>query len=301
VGLSPFNAQPTIILDMRGIILAGGSGTRLWPVTKVTSKQLLPLYDKPLIYYPISTLMVLGIKEILIITTPHDAESFKALLGDGSEFGISIVYEVQNKPEGLAQAFIIGEKFIEGHSCTLILGDNFFHWDDTKEPRYAEQSFKGAKIYGYKVADPTQYGVIEIDPTGKPLSIEEKPTKPKSNIAVTGLYTFDENVAEIAKKVKPSKRGELEITSVIDSYLQRDELLLEMLPKGTAWLDTGTPELMLNAASYVHIIESRTGQKISCPEEIALKNGWLTESQILTNLIKYKNNSYAEYVRGLLV
>jgi glucose-1-phosphate thymidylyltransferase len=286
---------------MRGIILAGGSGTRLWPVTKVTSKQLLPLYDKPLIYYPISTLMVLGIKEILIITTPHDAESFKALLGDGSEFGISIVYEVQNKPEGLAQAFIIGEKFIEGHSCTLILGDNFFHWDDTKEPRYAEQSFKGAKIYGYKVADPTQYGVIEIDPTGKPLSIEEKPTKPKSNIAVTGLYTFDENVAEIAKKVKPSKRGELEITSVIDSYLQRDELLLEMLPKGTAWLDTGTPELMLNAASYVHIIESRTGQKISCPEEIALKNGWLTESQILTNLIKYKNNSYAEYVRGLLV
>ena len=301
MGLSPFNAQPTIILDMRGIILAGGSGTRLWPVTKVTSKQLLPLYDKPLIYYPISTLMVLGIKEILIITTPHDAESFKALLGDGSEFGISIVYEVQNKPEGLAQAFIIGEKFIEGHSCTLILGDNFFHWDDTKEPRYAEQSFKGAKIYGYKVADPTQYGVIEIDPTGKPLSIEEKPTKPKSNIAVTGLYTFDENVAEIAKKVKPSKRGELEITSVIDSYLQRDELLLEMLPKGTAWLDTGTPELMLNAASYVHIIESRTGQKISCPEEIALKNGWLTESQILTNLIKYKNNSYAEYVRGLLV
>jgi glucose-1-phosphate thymidylyltransferase len=286
---------------MRGIILAGGSGTRLWPVTKVTSKQLLPLYDKPLIYYPISTLMVLGIKEILIITTPHDAESFKALLGDGSEFGISIVYEVQNKPEGLAQAFIIGEKFIEGHSCTLILGDNFFHWDDTKEPRYAEQSFKGAKIYGYKVADPTQYGVIEIDPTGKPLSIEEKPTKPKSNIAVTGLYTFDENVAEIAKKVKPSKRGELEITSVIDSYLQRDELLLEMLPKGTAWLDTGTPELMLNAASYVHIIESRTGQKISCPEEIALKNGWLTESQILTNLIKYKNNSYAEYVRSLLV
>jgi glucose-1-phosphate thymidylyltransferase len=183
---------------MRGIILAGGSGTRLWPITKVTSKQLLPLYDKPLIYYPISTLMILGIKEILIITTPHDSELFKALLGDGSQFGISIEYAIQNKPEGLAQAFIIGEEFIEGHSCTLILGDNFFHWDDSKEALYSEQTLDGAKIYGYKVADPTQYGVIEIDPNGKPLSIEEKPQQPKSNIAVTGLYTFDKHVASIA-------------------------------------------------------------------------------------------------------
>jgi glucose-1-phosphate thymidylyltransferase len=285
---------------MRGIILAGGSGTRLWPITKVTSKQLLPLYDKPLIYYPISTLMILGIKEILIITTPHDSELFKSLLGDGSQFGISIEYAIQSKPEGLAQAFIIGEKFIEGHSCTLILGDNFFHWDDSKEALYSERSIEGAKIYGYKVADPTQYGVIEVDPSGKPLSIEEKPSQPKSNIAVTGLYTFDNNVASIAKNVQPSKRGELEITSVIDSYLQTGNLVLEMLPKGTAWLDTGTPELMLNAASYVHIIESRTGQKISCPEEIALKNGWLTAEDIQTSMINYKNNSYAQYVRTLL-
>ncbi len=286
---------------MRGIILAGGSGTRLWPITKVTSKQLLPLYDKPLIYYPISTLMILGIKEILIITTPHDSELFKSLLGDGSQFGIAISYAIQNKPEGLAQAFIIGEKFIEDHSCTLILGDNFFHWDDTKEALYSDQTSVGAKIYGYKVADPTQYGVIELDPTGKPLSIEEKPSKPKSNIAVTGLYTFDKNVAAIAKNVQPSKRGELEITSVIDSYLQSGNLLLEMLPKGTAWLDTGTPELMLNAASYVHIIESRTGQKISCPEEIALKNGWLTGAEIESSMSRYKNNSYAKYVLSLLI
>ena len=285
---------------MRGIILAGGSGTRLWPITKVTSKQLLPLYDKPLIYYPISTLMSLGIREILIITTPHDSELFKTLLGDGSQFGISLEYEIQEKPDGLAQAFIIGEKFIAGNSSTLILGDNFFHWDDSKEALYSNQSIEGAKIYGYKVADPTQYGVIEIDESGKPLSIEEKPTTPKSNIAVTGLYTFDEKVSEIAKNVKPSKRGELEITSVIDAYLQTGNLKLEMLPKGTAWLDTGTPELMLNAASYVHIIESRTGQKISCPEEIGLKNGWLTESLIHENLIHYKNNSYAMYVKSLL-
>jgi glucose-1-phosphate thymidylyltransferase len=286
---------------MRGIILAGGSGTRLWPITKVTSKQLLPLYDKPLIYYPISTLMILGIKEILIITTPHDSELFKALLGDGSQFGISIEYAIQSKPEGLAQAFIIGEKFIEGHSCTLILGDNFFHWDDSKEALSSERTLEGAKIYGYKVADPTQYGVIEVDSSGKPLSIEEKPSQPKSNIAVTGLYTFDNNVASIAKNVQPSKRGELEITSVIDSYLQTGNLVLEMLPKGTAWLDTGTPELMLNAASYVHIIESRTGQKISCPEEIALKNGWLTSEDIQTSMNNYKNNSYAQYVRSLLI
>ena len=285
---------------MRGIILAGGSGTRLWPITKVTSKQLLPLYDKPLIYYPISTLMSLGIREILIITTPHDSELFKTLLGDGSQFGISLEYEIQEKPDGLAQAFIIGEKFIAGNSSTLILGDNFFHWDDSKEALYSNQSIEGAKIYGYKVADPTQYGVIEIDEAGKPLSIEEKPTNPKSNIAVTGLYTFDEKVSEIAKNVKPSKRGELEITSVIDAYLQAENLKLEMLPKGTAWLDTGTPELMLNAASYVHIIESRTGQKISCPEEIGLKNGWLTESLIHENLIQYKNNSYAMYIKSLL-
>lgn len=285
---------------MRGIILAGGSGTRLWPITKVTSKQLLPLYDKPLIYYPISTLMLLGIKEILIITTPHDSESFKFLLGNGSQFGIALDYAIQNKPEGLAQAFIIGEKFIENESCTLILGDNFFHWDDSKESLHSEHPVKGAKIYGYKVADPTQYGVIEINSTGKPVSIEEKPTKPKSNIAVTGLYTFDKNVSNIAKNVKPSRRGELEITSVIDSYLQNETLALEMLPRGTAWLDTGTPELMLNAASYVHIIESRTGQKISCPEEIALKNGWISEAEVNSNLSEYKNNSYAEYVRNLL-
>lgn len=285
---------------MRGIILAGGSGTRLWPITKVTSKQLLPLYDKPLIYYPISTIMILGIKEILIITTPHDSELFKSLLGDGAQFGISISYAIQSKPEGLAQAFIIGEKFIEGHSCTLILGDNFFHWDDSKEVLYSEQFLEGAKIYGYKVADPTQYGVIELDASGKLLSIEEKPAQPKSNIAVTGLYTFDNNVASIAKNVKPSKRGELEITSVIDSYLQNGNLVLEMLPKGTAWLDTGTPELMLNAASYVHIIESRTGQKISCPEEIALKNGWLTAAEIETSISNYKNNSYAQYVKSLI-
>ena len=285
---------------MRGIILAGGSGTRLWPITKVTSKQLLPLYDKPLIYYPISTLMSLGIREILIITTPHDSELFKTLLGDGSQFGISLEYEVQEKPDGLAQAFIIGEMFIAGHSSTLILGDNFFHWDDSKETLNSNQSIEGAKIYGYKVADPTQYGVIEIDESGNPISIEEKPTTPKSNIAVTGLYTFDENVSQIAKNVKPSKRGELEITSVIDAYLQTGNLQLEMLPKGTAWLDTGTPELMLNAASYVHIIESRTGQKISCPEEIGLKNGWLSESLIHKNLVQYKNNSYAAYVKSLL-
>jgi glucose-1-phosphate thymidylyltransferase len=221
-------------------------------------------------------------------------------LGDGSQFGISISYAIQNKPEGLAQAFIIGEKFIEGHSCTLILGDNFFHWDDSKEALYSDQTLDGAKIYGYKVADPTQYGVIELDPSGKPLSIEEKPSLPKSNIAVTGLYTFDKSVAGIAKNVQPSKRGELEITSVIDSYLQSGNLVLEMLPKGTAWLDTGTPELMLNAASYVHIIESRTGQKISCPEEIALKNGWLTEAEIQSSMSKYKNNSYAQYVMSLL-
>jgi glucose-1-phosphate thymidylyltransferase len=192
-----------MLRGVRGIILAGGSGTRLWPVTKVTSKQLLPLYDKPLIYYPISTLMILGIKEILIITTPHDSALFKSLLGDGTQFGISLEYAIQEKPEGLAQAFIIGEKFIEGHSCTLILGDNFFHWDDSKDILYSEQSLEGARIYGYKVADPTQYGVIELDTNGKPLSIEEKPLLPKSNIAVTGLYTFDKNVANVANASRP--------------------------------------------------------------------------------------------------
>jgi glucose-1-phosphate thymidylyltransferase len=289
-----------MIRGMRGIILAGGSGTRLWPITKVTSKQLLPLYDKPLIYYPISTLMHMGIQEILIITTPHDAESFRLLLGDGSNFGINLSYAIQEKPEGLAQAFIIGEDFIGDGSCTLILGDNFFHWNLGDEPENIQSKLSGAKIYGYKVKDPTQYGVIEIDIDGHPISIEEKPDRPKSDIAVTGLYSFDNRVVEVAKNVKPSKRGEFEITSVIDFYLQRGELELSTLPRGTAWLDTGTPELMLNAASYVHIIESRTGQKISCPEEIAFTKNWLSREQMIEIVASLKNNAYANYLENLI-
>lgn len=285
---------------MKGIILAGGTGSRLWPITQVISKQLLPLYDKPLIYYPLTTLMRLGIREILIITTPRDSATFKLLLGDGSQFGVSIQFEIQSKPEGLAHAFIIGEHFLQNQSCTLILGDNFFHWDDSRPLKIADISFEGGLIYGYKVSNPNLYGVVEVDSTGKPVSVEEKPTSAKSNIAITGLYTFDAKVSDIAKEMKPSQRGELEITSVIDCYLQNSQLELEILPEGTVWLDTGTPDSLLDAASYVQIIERRTGKKISCPEEVALRCGWIDESDILELLRKYGSNLYSEYLKRLL-
>ena len=281
---------------MKGIVLAGGTGSRLWPITKVISKQLLPVYDKPMIYYPLATLMLAGVRDILIITTPHDRSSFENLLGDGNQFGIKIAYAIQPKPEGLAQAFIIGEDFLDGDSCLMILGDNIFHGTGLGHQLRETLPSSGAHIFTYAVSDPTQYGVLNIDDNGNPVSIEEKPKDPTSNLAVTGLYYFDNRVSSIAKKVTPSARGELEITSVIESYLRQDALTVTQLSRGAAWLDTGNPNGLHDAASYVRVIEERTGLKIGCLEEISFRNNWISFDDLETRAKVLGNNSYSQYL-----
>ena len=284
---------------MKGIILAGGRGTRLYPLTMVTSKQLLPVYDKPMIYYPLSTLMLAGIKDILIISTPRDTPRFEALLGDGSHFGINLTYKVQPSPDGLAQAFILGEEFIGDDACAMILGDNIFYGNGFSQilKDAAENSQKGrATVFGYHVEDPQRFGIVEFDKDGKVISVEEKPENPKSNYAITGLYFYDKDVVEYAKKVKPSARGELEITTLNDIYLQKGGLDVKLLGRGFAWLDTGTMDSLVDAADFVRMVEKRQGIKISAPEEIAYKNGWITKEELLESAKKYGKSPYGQHL-----
>ncbi len=288
-------------MNRKGIILAGGSGTRLYPITKGVSKQLLPVYDKPMIYYPLSVLMLAGIKDILVITSTEDEENFKRILGDGSEFGINLTYKVQPSSDGLAQAFIIGEDFIGTDSVCLVLGDNIF-WGQGFTPilRKVVSQENGATVFGYQVKDPERFGVVEFDTDLKATSIEEKPKNPRSNFAVTGLYFYDNNVVEFAKKVKPSSRGELEITTINQMYLEQGNLNVELLGRGFVWLDTGTFESLLEAATFAETIEKRQGYKIACLEEIALNNGWLTSDQVLEAADKLVKNSYGRYLKSLI-
>ncbi len=285
----------------KGIILAGGAGTRLLPLTRGVSKQLMPVYDKPMIYYPLSTLMHAGVRDILVITTPHDLEAFQSFLGDGSHWGISLSYATQEKPEGIAQAFLIGERFIDGDPVSLILGDNIFYGEDlTEKLQSAAGRSSGATIFGYYVTDPERYGVVDFDQSGRALDIEEKPTRPKSHYAVTGLYFYDSNVVEIARNLKPSARGELEITDVNREYLKGDRLLVEILGRGTAWLDTGTQDSLLDAAIFVRVIEKRQGLKIACPEEIAYRMGYIDAQELEELALGYNDSSYARYLKGVV-
>lgn len=288
-------------MNTKGIILAGGSGTRLYPITKGVSKQLLPIYDKPMVYYPLSVLMLAGIREVLIISTPDDIDGFKRLLGDGADFGIEIEYAVQPSPDGLAQAFIIGEEFIGNSNVCLVLGDNIFYGQGfTPMLKEAVSRSKGATVFGYQVKDPERFGVVEFDEQKRAVSLEEKPKQPKSNFAVTGLYFYDNDVIQIAKSVKPSERGELEITTVNQMYLERGDLNVELLGRGFAWLDTGTHESLLQAAQFVETIEKRQGYKVACLEEIALNNGWLTKDQVLEIGQSMHKNDYGQYLISLV-
>ncbi|MDO7085033.1 glucose-1-phosphate thymidylyltransferase RfbA [Pseudocolwellia sp. AS88] len=285
----------------KGIILAGGSGTRLYPLTKVVSKQLMPVYDKPMVYYPLATLMQAGIQDILIISTPEETHRFEELLGDGSNFGVSITYKIQPSPDGLAQAFILAEEFLDGSAAALVLGDNMFYGHDlTKSLQNANAQKVGGTVFGYHVSNPRSYGVVEFDDSGTAISIEEKPLEPKSNYAVPGLYFFDKRVVEFAKNVKPSARGELEITDVIEQYLKAGELKVEIMGRGTAWLDTGTHDDLLAAANFISTIEKRQGLKVNCPEEVAYRNGWLSKEKLVAIAEPLRKSGYGEYLLKLI-
>ena len=286
---------------MYGIVLAGGTGSRLWPITRGVSKQLLHVYDKPMIHYPIATLMAAGIRNILIITSPEDEEAFKRLLGDGKEIGIEFHYKVQEHPRGLADAFILGESFLNGNKSALILGDNIFHGSGLGRQLMDYTDLSGAHIFAYRVANPTQYGVVEFDENGNVLSIEEKPVNPKSNFAVPGLYFYDASVVEIAKSVRPSARGEIEITSINNEYLRSGNLRVSVLPRGTAWLDTGTIQALHDASSYIKILEDRQGTKVSCLEEVAWRQGWISDENLEELSNGYKSSPFGNFLHSLLL